>query len=205
VTVRPLDSFDLGPVGLRQCQYNLSSRLSEGLGILIPNNYRPLFVVELLMCCRRCNKWFGRPVLDQFVDLLFQHQRMFSPPLHERTTYRICELHFLLRAVLWRKQIPHSEEKQEQLNCASYGVILVARLDVAHGDGGTGNALEMRIRVGKEAQCRVLCFVEIHGKARQLVRVVVAENKFWVEFRGCLRRIAEVQRETSPNAVTHLT
>jgi hypothetical protein len=78
---------------------------------------------------------------------------------HDHTTYRIRKLHLLLRAVLGRKQIPHSEQKQKQLNCASHGIVLIARLDVAHGDGGTGDALELRVCVSEETRSRVLYFV----------------------------------------------
>lgn len=77
-------------------------------------------------------------------------------------TYRIRELHFLLCAVFWCKQVPDGEEEEKQLNRAANGVVLVTRLDVANGNGGTRNALEMRICIGQEACSRILYFMKIH-------------------------------------------
>jgi hypothetical protein len=81
-----------------------------------------------------------------------------------RTTYRIRQLHLLLRAVLGRKQIPHCKQEEEQLNCAAHGIILVARLNVAHGNGGAGDALEVRVGIAEEARSRILHFLEVHDQ-----------------------------------------
>jgi hypothetical protein len=42
-----------------------------------------------------------------------------------RTTYRVCEVHFLLCTILGRKQVPHGEKKQEELHCAPDRIVLV--------------------------------------------------------------------------------
>jgi hypothetical protein len=78
--------------------------------------------------------------------------------------YRIRELHFLLRAVLWRKQVPDRKEEQEQLYRAANGVILVTRLDVADSDGGAGYAIELFISIGEEAHSSILDLVKVHDK-----------------------------------------
>jgi hypothetical protein len=76
-----------------------------------------------------------------------------------RMAYRIRELNLLLRAVLGCKQIAHCEEEQEQLYCTANRVILIARLDVADSDGGAWYAIELRVRIGKEARRSILYLV----------------------------------------------
>jgi hypothetical protein len=76
-----------------------------------------------------------------------------------RMAYRIRKLNLLLRAILGRKQIAHCEEEQEQFYRTTNGIVLITRLDVADSDGGAGYAIELRVRIGKEARSGILYLV----------------------------------------------
>lgn len=89
---------------------------------------------------------------------------MPPPGVYGNHAYRIRQLHLFLGAVLWRKQVPHCKEEEKQLNRASDGIVLVARLDVADGNGGSRDAVEVRIGVSEEARRRVLNVLEVHGQ-----------------------------------------
>jgi hypothetical protein len=100
VTVRPLESLTLGPVGLNHrksvqystVQYNqkIGGAAMDG----IPHDNRPLLIIKFLMGGRRRNKRFGRPVVDQFINLLFRHPSAHCLPLtkqaHKHTASVSC-------------------------------------------------------------------------------------------------------------------
>lgn len=75
MTVRPLDNFDFGPVGLRRvssaCHSSLK-RVERGA----PNYYRSLFVLRFFEGSLRSYKGFRGPILNEFIDLLFRRQQL---------------------------------------------------------------------------------------------------------------------------------
>lgn len=79
-----------------------------------------------------------------------------------RMAYRVCEVHFLLCTILGRKQVPHGEQKQEQLHRAPDRVVLVTRLYVAHRNGRAGYPFQVGIGVVQEPNRCILYFVEVH-------------------------------------------
>jgi hypothetical protein len=87
------------------------------------------------------------------------------------STYRVCELDFLLSTVLWREQVSDREQEEKQLNRAPDRVILVRRLDVANSDCGSGNAGELSVGIRQKARSRILHLRQIHGGG----------NEGWVE------------------------
>lgn len=80
----------------------------------------------------------------------------------KKSTHLLRKLHKRLSRILRRKQIPHREQEQKQLNRGPDGVILVAGFDVAEEDGGTGDTVEL-VGEGVEVVEEVLLgFVEVH-------------------------------------------
>jgi hypothetical protein len=196
--VRPLESFDLGPVGLR--------RVSTASQAMQRPSHPTMTGLFSLSCS---SKAVGGATSGSGVQSSTNSSISYSASAsvrvgYRRKTYRIRQLHLLLCAVLGRKQIPHCKQEEEQLNCAPHGVVLVARLDVAHGDGRAGDALEVRVGIAEEARGRILHFLEVHdqrgeGGAEQ------REKRVFSELRSGVCGEARRQRETSAPEVTRFT
>lgn len=69
MTVRPLASFDFGPVGLRGRQYFEDRLLSVG-GVGVPDDDRPFLDLNFLEGCLSGNQGFRSPLIDKLVDFL---------------------------------------------------------------------------------------------------------------------------------------
>ena len=71
MTVRPLMSFDLGPVGLWKRQSLSLSPFRRSPPVFhSPGNHGLFFVLSLLECGLSRDEWFRSPVLDKLIDLL---------------------------------------------------------------------------------------------------------------------------------------
>ena len=74
MTVRPLDNLDFGPVGLWRVSSAGHPSLKRVYGGA-PHNYRALFVLRFFEGRLRSYKGFRRPILNEFIDLLFRRQQ----------------------------------------------------------------------------------------------------------------------------------
>ena len=70
MTVRPLESFDLGPVGLGLCQ-QCFALTRHGFGGVLPYYHGSLFIVKLLERRGCSDQRLGRPLFDELIDLLY--------------------------------------------------------------------------------------------------------------------------------------
>jgi len=69
VTMRPFDSFDFGPVGLRPLSVSPIQQHGHAFGYA-PNDHWPLFILGLFEGRLGRDEWFRCPVINKLVDLL---------------------------------------------------------------------------------------------------------------------------------------
>lgn len=71
-------------------------------------------------------------------------------------------LDWLLRRIARRKKISDSEEEQNEFNCGSDGIVLVAGLDVPDHDSRAGDLLDVVEHDCSIVQREILRVVQIH-------------------------------------------
>ena len=135
MTVRPFASFDLGPVGLGNCQWPGVNGAANLRGV-IPNNHRPLLVLGLFKCGLRGDQGLWSPVIYELIDLLQKFQRwpVVTCGLGGHLVGKLNKA-IALGLVGGGQQISNSEKKQEELDGRTNWIVLVARFDVTEEDG----------------------------------------------------------------------
>jgi len=107
-----------------------------------PNNYWTLLILSLFNLRKTWYKWFGSPILNKFVDLLFVFNQLSCNNMESLFIFRkrgdtfayiFSELNSpLLSSRISRSQeVPNCEEKQTKLNNTANRIVLVRAFDVA--------------------------------------------------------------------------
>ncbi len=69
MTMRPFDSFDFGPVGLRQRSVSPVQQRNHAIGDA-PDDHWPLLILGLFEGRLGRYQWFRCPVINKLIDLL---------------------------------------------------------------------------------------------------------------------------------------
>jgi hypothetical protein len=91
-------------------------------------------------------------------------QRQHSSALRESTlSYILAQSHEIrLGRVLGREKVSYGKKYEKQLDCGSYRIVLVTRLDVAQEDGRAGN-LDKLVRSPVHKSYKVILqFLDVH-------------------------------------------